>query len=68
MADKVFANGIIFKEKNDNAPDFVLGSLSIAKESFLEFLDTQPDGWVNLSIKRAKSGKPYIELDTWKKK
>ena len=62
---KQFANGIMFKH-NDNAPEFVIGKLSIAKESFQEFLDTQPDGWVNLVIKKSQKGTYYIEVDTWK--
>ena len=65
MNDKKFANGIIFK-RNDNAPEYVIGKLSIAKESFQEFLDTQPDGWVNLDIKKSQKGTYYIEVNTWK--
>ena len=65
MNDKKFANGIIFK-RNDNAPEYVIGKLSIAKESFQEFLDTQPDGWVNLEIKKSQKGTYYIEVDNWK--
>ena len=25
----------------------------------------QKNGWLNLNIKYAQSGKPYVELDTW---
>ena len=66
-----FANGIWFNRK-DNAPDFVFGSISISKEKFqtwLESQDVDEKGYVKLSIlKSKKDGKPYITLDTWKPK
>lgn len=68
MSDKVFANGIIYKEPSDKAPDFVVGGLSIKKSEFIPFLNTQTGDWVNLKINIGKSGKPYVELDTWKPK
>jgi len=66
MSDIVFANGLIFK-KPDNAPDFVIGNLSIKKSEFIPFLDTQDGDWVNVQIKLSKAGKYYVELNTWKK-
>ena len=66
MADKIFANGIIFKQPSDKAPDFVKGSISIKKSELIPFLEGQDGDWVNLSIKESKAGKIYIELDTWK--
>jgi hypothetical protein len=66
MADKIFANGIIYKEPSDKAPDFVIGGLSIKKSEFIPFLQGQDGDWVNLKINLGKNGKPYIELDTWK--
>ena len=66
MSDKVFANGIIYKEPSDKAPNFVVGGLSIKKSEFIPFLNTQTGDWVNLKINIGKSGKPYVELDTWK--
>lgn len=65
MSDITFANGIIFK-RSDNAPEFVIGGLSIKKSEFIPFLEDQGGDWVNLQIKIAKSGKPYIAVDTWK--
>jgi hypothetical protein len=66
MSDKTFANGIIFKEPSDKAPDFVVGGLSVKKSEFIPFLNSQSGDWVNLQIKLSKAGKPYVELDTWK--
>lgn len=63
---KVFADGFIFKRR-DNAPDFVIGSISVKVEEAIKFLEDNVDnGWVNLNVKRSQSGKAYIELDTWK--
>lgn len=62
---KIFANGIIFK-RPQNAPDYVIGSLSVKVEEFIGFLKEQGGEWVNLKIMESKGGKPYIELDTWK--
>lgn len=65
MTDKQFVDGMIVK-RGDNAPDFVLANLSIKRGELIEFLAQQPGDWVNVSLKRAKSGKCYAELDTWK--
>ncbi len=69
MSDKkdiVFADGFILK-RNDNAPEFVVGRLSIKVEEAVEFLNkNESGGWVNIELKQSKSGKYYCELDTWK--
>jgi hypothetical protein len=63
--DKVFADGIIFK-RNDNAPAFVIGKQSFkVKEAVAFLLANEKNGWVNVNINQAQSGKYYIELDTW---
>ncbi len=64
--EKVFAEGFIFKQ-NANAPEWVIGSLSLKADEAIKFIQQHADkGWVNLNVKVAKSGKPYVELDTWK--
>lgn len=64
--DKIFADGMLFKRR-DNAPEWVLGSISIKVDDFTKFCeDNQDRGWVNLEVKMSKAGKPYVELDTWK--
>jgi hypothetical protein len=63
---KVFADGFMFK-MNPNSPEWVVGSLSLKAEEAIEFIKNNTDkGWVNLKINVGKSGKPYVELDTWK--
>jgi hypothetical protein len=64
--EKVFAEGFSFK-RQDNAPDFVVGRLSVKCDEAIQFMkEHQSNGWVNFNIKYAKSGNPYVELDTWK--
>ena len=69
MSDIVFADGIFFNERRDNAPDYVLGSISIKPEELSKWLGSQKTdakGYVRLQIKRSKNGKPYVALDSWK--
>lgn len=64
--EKVFADGFSFK-MNPNSPEWVVGGLSIKADQAIEFINRHSDkGWVNLKINIGKSGKPYVELDTWK--
>jgi hypothetical protein len=66
--DKIFANGFIFK-RNEKAPDFVIGNISIKSEDAIQFIqDHTKNGWVNLKINKSQGGKAYIELDTWEAK
>ena len=66
MADKIFANGMIVKERR-NAPEYVLVKLSIKVDDFRKTLIQHEDnGWVNINILRGKTGKEYAEIDTWK--
>ena len=65
---KVFADGFIFK-RSDNAPDWVVGNMSVKVEDAITFLQANAkNGWVNLKVNSAKSGKFYMELDTWESK
>ena len=66
--EKVFADGFIFK-RQENAPEFVVGSMSIKVDEAMAFLaQNESKGWVNLNVKKSKGGKFYMELDTWKPK
>ena len=68
QTEKVFADGFIFKRK-ENAPEFVVGSMSIKADEAMAFLaQNETKGWVNLDVKLSKGGKYYVELDTWKPK
>lgn len=66
--EKIFADGFSFK-RNENAPDFVVGRLSMKVDSALAFMKQhEKGGWVNLNIKTARSGNYYVELDTFEAK
>jgi hypothetical protein len=66
--DKIFADGFSFK-RQETAPDFVVGRLSMKVEDACAFLKThEKSGWVNLNIKSARSGNYYVELDTYEPK
>ena len=63
--ERIFADGFIIKRR-ENAPEFVIGNLSIKVDEAIAFLKKyEKKGWVNLGIKKGRSGNPYIELDTF---
>lgn len=63
--EKVFADGFLFKTR-ENQPDWVVGSMSVKVEDAIVFLkQNAKNGWVNLNINTSKSGKQYVELDTF---
>lgn len=63
--EKIFADGFVFK-RNENAPDFVVGRVSIKVDDAVAFIkEHQKNGWVNLGVKQARSGNYYMELDTF---
>jgi hypothetical protein len=66
--EKQFAKGFIFK-RNDNAPEWAVGKLSIKAQEAIQFINEKNNGgWLNLEIKKSKEGKFYIELDTYEAK
>lgn len=66
--EKIFADGFVFK-RNEKAPDFVIGSMSVKVEEATAFLrNNAKNGWVNLQVKTSQGGKYYVELDTFEPK
>ena len=66
--EKIFANGFSFK-RNENAPDFVVGRMSLKAEDAIQFIkDRTKTGCVNLNINQSKGGSYYVELDTYEPK
>ena len=66
--EKIFADGFSFK-RNENAPDFVVGRLSLKVDDAVAFIRAnEKKGWINLNIKTARSGNHYVELDTYEPK
>jgi hypothetical protein len=67
MADeeKVFAKGFSFK-RNDKAPDFVIGNISVKVDDAIEFLkEYKKNGWVNMNVKKSQGGAYYMDLDQY---
>lgn len=63
--EKIFADGFSFK-RNEKAPDFVVGRLSMKVDEAVAFIrQHEKGGWVNLNVKTARSGNYYVELDTY---
>jgi hypothetical protein len=63
--EKIFADGFRF-ERRENAPDFVVGRLSLKVDEAITFIKSyEKGGWVNLNILVGRSGNPYVELDTY---
>ena len=69
--DSMLVKGFYPKEKNPNAPDFVLGKASIHLPTFAEFMRefkaaNPGEEWVNIDSKLSRAGKGYASVDTWK--
>lgn len=68
MKEKIFADGFSFK-RNENAPDFVVGRLTMKSDEAIAFIKTNTkNGWVSIDIKQGRSGNYYCELDTYEPK
>lgn len=66
--DIEFINGLIFKLRAENTPDYVLANFSIKRLDLIEWLQSRDEEWINGQAKVAKSGKPYAAVDNWKPK
>jgi len=67
MADDIeFVPGMIVKEPHKNAPPFVICQVAVKRKELGNFLRSKDEDWINMTIKKAKSGKLYIEVDNWK--
>ena len=66
MSDVEFVPGLIVKLPPDNAPDYIIGKLSINIDNFKDWLSSKDGEWVNIDLKIAKSGKAYAAVDNWK--
>ena len=57
MSDIEFINGLMAKQPNENAPDFVKASISIKREELIAWLSSRNDEWINADIKESRGGK-----------
>ena len=61
----------LFAKRNEKAPDFVVCSLSVKTDEFIQFLrgNTNDKGYVNLQVlKSREKGTMYAVLDTFEPK
>jgi len=71
MSETKFVDGLFWNAPRENAPEFVLGSMSISKDSFIQWLaEVEPNekGYVNVDLLMSKAGKPYFKLNDYKPK
>ena len=69
MADDIeFPKGLIVKAPRDNAPEWVIATISIKREELIEWLSSKDGDWINLDVKEAKSGHWYSSVNTFKPK
>ncbi len=66
MSDKKFIDGLLVKAPRGNAPDYVVGHLSLKREELIAWLQQQDGEWINVDLKIANSGKWYAQVDDWK--
>ena len=68
--EKIYAKGL-FVKRNEKAPEFVICSLSVKTDDFIQFLkeNTNEKGYVNLQVLRSKDkGTLYAVVDTFEPK
>jgi len=71
--DTVFVDGLKFFEKHHEAPDFVMGSISLEPKKLIEWMRANhkamnAGGYIRVSVLMSRSGKPYCKLDTYEPK
>lgn len=66
MAEKKFVDGL-FVSRRDNAPEFVIASLSFNTEKMIEWLkqNTNSKGFCNVDVQKSASGSLYATLNDW---
>lgn len=64
--EKEFPRGLLVKAPHERAPEYVKARLSIKREELIAWLQGKSGEWINLDVKVARSGKYYVEVDTWK--
>jgi hypothetical protein len=67
MPKKTLVDGVFFKNRHPNAPNFVVGKMSFKLDKFIEFAkQNQQDGWFNIEILKSRDNKVYAIVDDWK--
>lgn len=69
--EKIFVDGMMFRNPSSQAPAFIKGDISINIEKLKEFCIKNAGyisekGWINVTLKESQKGTMYFELNTWK--
>lgn len=66
--EKKYIDGFFVNQPRDNAPEFVLGQISIRAEQFVNFLkeNVNEKGYVRIDLLRSKNGDVYAKLNEFK--
>jgi hypothetical protein len=64
--DNKYIDGLFFKKPSPKAPSFIKGKMSIKKDKFINWLNTQDTEWVNIDILESQKGEFYGKVDEWK--
>ncbi len=68
--EKIFPNGIYYNVPNENAPDFIKGSISVNVNVFDKWIQQNQNlinskGYVRLDILTSRQGKLYLSVNTY---
>jgi len=68
--EKQFVQGMWFKKPDEKTPEWIKGKISVKVDEFIEYAKQHKDdrGWLNIDLKKAKTGTLYLELNTFKPK
>jgi len=69
MAEKNFVRGLYFNPPHEKAPNYVIGSISIKREDFRQWLNQQTfdeKGYLKIDILLSKAGKHYMAVNDYK--
>jgi hypothetical protein len=64
--DRRYPEGIYFELARDGSPTYVIGSVAIKHQVFLEWLNSEnpkPGGYVRLDVLMSREGKPYFSVN-----
>jgi len=64
--EKKFIDGLRIK-RNDKAPEFIICSIAVKEDTFLDFcaMNCNGQGWMNIEVAKSRAGKYYAYLNTW---
>jgi hypothetical protein len=68
--EKIFADGLMWQDPPEKAPNFIKGKILVNAVKFNEFMRNNANhmsgkGWFTIEMKESRSGSIYFELSTW---